>query len=86
MTENAQPVQIEQEIKTIKLGDTSYDAASVTDLGNQLLQDLQKIEGLLGHQQLSVSVTSLARAKIIEELEKESSNFTVVPEAANSEE
>jgi hypothetical protein len=72
--------QPQPETETIQIGETTYDANSVTERGVNIINDIRKIENLLAHQQLTVSVSSLAKTKLTEELEKEAVNFTKFPE------
>jgi len=64
--------------ETIKLGEKTFLADSVTERGNNIIDDIQKVESLIGTQQLELSVSNLAKGKLLEELTKESSNFTEV--------
>jgi purine-nucleoside phosphorylase len=70
------------ELKTIQIGDVTYDAASVTELGINIINDIRKVDAKIADKQLTVSIMQLAKAKLIEELEKEKSKFTVVPKEA----
>ena len=76
MTEQTE--QLDTEIKTIKIGEKAYAVDSMTEYGRNILQDLQKVDGVLNQQQLLVSVTQLAKGKLLEELTKEAANFTEV--------
>lgn len=67
------------ELKTFTIGDKTYDAASITEAGVTIINDIRKVDGLLAQQQLAVSVTQLAKAKLMEELGKEAEKFTEVP-------
>lgn len=58
-----------------KIGDKFYKADSLTKEGAEILQDLKRIEEEIGRRQADVQVAQLARAKLIDELLKESVNF-----------
>ena len=67
------------EIRTIKIEGKTYDVKSVTDKGTQLIGNIQKIDEVLSQKQLELNIISVAKAKLIEELVKESSKFREVP-------
>jgi hypothetical protein len=73
----------ETELKTIAIGDKVYSADSITEQGVNIINDLQRVDQVLSRQQLDISITQLAKAKLIEELDKEKASFTEVeaPEA-----
>lgn len=66
------------EVDTIKLGETVYSVNSITERGNQLIADIQRVEGLIQQQQLTLSVSALAKGKLIDELEEEAQNFEAI--------
>jgi hypothetical protein len=81
MTEQAQaqPQPQEQtELKTIQIGETLYDVSTVTEQGVNIINDVRSIDNILSQQQLTVSITQLAKSKMIEELEKEAVKFTAI--------
>lgn len=75
MTESKESV----EIRTIKIEGKAYDVKSVTDKGTQLIGNIQKIDEIMSQKQLELNIINIAKAKLIEELVKESSNFREVP-------
>jgi hypothetical protein len=81
MTEKTEPT----ELKTFQIGEKTYDAASITEQGVNIINDIRKVDNMLSQQQLQVSITQLAKTKLMEELEKEKENFTeVTAEAAET--
>lgn len=68
----------QKELKTIQIGEVTYDAASVTELGVNIINDIRKVEGKMADHQLTVSIMQLAKGKLLEELDKEKAKFTVV--------
>lgn len=68
----------ETELKTINIGDKVYEADSITEQGVNIINDIQKVEQVLSRQQLEVSITQLAKAKLMEELQKELPKFKEV--------
>lgn len=77
----------ETELKTINIGDKVYDADSITEQGVNIINDLQKVDQVLARQQLDVSITQLAKAKLMEALQAELPNFkeVEVPEVPTTE-
>jgi hypothetical protein len=68
----------ETELKTISLGDKVYEADSITEQGVNIINDLQKVDQVLARQQLEVSITQLAKAKLMEALQEELPKFKEV--------
>ena len=79
MTEAKEPV----EIRTIKIEGKVYDVKSITDNGAQIIGNIQKIDEVMSQKQLELNIINIAKAKLIDELVKEASNFQ---EASNSQE
>jgi hypothetical protein len=71
------------DIHTIKLGEKTYSAESLTEKGTNIINDMRKIDGLMQQQQLLVSVSVLAKGKLIEELTKEAEKFTEVEDPSD---
>ena len=78
MTEATQTQQPTQD-ETIQIGDKFYDAKSVSELGWAIIRDLKTIDGKLNDYNLEVSIAKLAKAKLIDELQKEIPAMTEVP-------
>lgn len=76
----AETTENTQELKTIQIGETLYKAESLTEQGVNIINDIKKVDAQLAQQQLSVSITQLAKSKLMEELQKETANFEAVPE------
>lgn len=74
MTESTQ----QTELKTITIGDKVYDAESITEHGVNVINDLQRVDQVLARQQMDVSITQLAKAKLMEALQAEMVNFVEV--------
>jgi len=66
------------EIKTIKIEGKSYDITSLTELGTNIISNIQKVEEIISRKQLELGVVNLAKAKLIEDLIKEANNFKEV--------
>jgi len=66
------------EIQTISIDDKKYDLASVTDLGSNIISNIQKLDSLTNDLQFKLNVNQLARAKLIDELGKEIPKFKEV--------
>lgn len=85
MTEETQvqDVQAEQEVEKqpLVIGEKKYDPDSITEDGRKIMEDLYKVDGQLNQHQLTVSIISLAKQKLIEELEKEAVNFVEIFDA-----
>jgi hypothetical protein len=75
MTENKEPVEIRS---IIKIEGKTYDVKSVTEAGAQIIGNIQKIDGVLSQKQLELNIINIAKAKLIDELVKEASNFQEV--------
>lgn len=80
MTEQAQ----QTELKTFQIGDKVYDAASITEHGLNIINDIRKVDGKIADKQLTMSIMQLAKAKLIEELTKETANFKEVEQAVEA--
>jgi len=65
---------------TITLGDKTFNADKLSKLGTDIMNDLAKVDGVIAEQNLLVSISNVARGKLIEELTKESVNFEEVKE------
>ena len=80
MTEENQTVEspLPEGIHSVKIAGKVYSVESLNEKGAGLINDLQRVDKLLADQQLAVSVTTVARGKLLEELEKEAVNFTEV--------
>jgi len=74
MTEQLQDTNGEP-IHTIKIGEKSYESDSLTEIGTGLLTDIQKVDSILAHHQLELSVATLAKNTLIGKLEEEASKF-----------
>jgi hypothetical protein len=68
----------ETELKTINIGDKVYEADSITEQGVNIINDLQRVDQVLARQQLEVSITQLAKAKLMEALQEEIPKFKEV--------
>lgn len=64
-----------QESKLIKLGDKIYETDSITELGNALMNDIKKVDEEIVNINTTIGIYKLAKAKLIDELIKESSKF-----------
>ena len=71
------------ENRTIKIEGKTYDVKSITDNGAQIIGNIQKIDEVMSQKQLELNIINIAKAKLIDELVKEASNFQ---EASNSQE
>ena len=74
----------DNEIKTFTIGDKVFEASSITEHGTNIINDLQKVDSILAQQQLQVSITQLAKGKLMEELQKEMANFTEIKRDASA--
>jgi len=70
---------------TITLGDKTFNADKLSKRGTDIMNDLAKVDGVLAEQNLLVSISNVARGKLIEELTKESVNFEEVEEVKETE-
>lgn len=68
------------EVKTITIDDKKYAIDSLTEKGQSIILNLQKVEATLASSQFDVTVAQLAKAKLLDELGKEVQNFTEVTE------
>ena len=75
MTETKEPVGIRA---TIKIEGKTYDVKSITDNGAQIIGNIQKIDEVMSQKQLELNIINIAKAKLIDELVKEASNFQEV--------
>lgn len=75
----------ETELKTINIGDKVYEADSITEQGVNIINDLQRVDQVLARQQLEVSITQLAKAKLMEALQAELPNFKEVEGSGETE-
>ena len=75
MTETKEPVEIRS---TIKIEGKTYDVKSITDNGAQIIENIQKIDEVMSQKQLELNIINIAKAKLIDELVKEASNFQEV--------
>ena len=66
------------EIRTIKIEGKTYDVKSITDIGAQIIGNIQKIDEVMSQKQLELNIINIAKAKLIDELVKEASNFQEV--------
>lgn len=66
------------EVKTFQIGEKTYDASSITEHGVNLINDIRKVDAKIADKQLGISIMQLAKAKLLEELDKEVVNFTEV--------
>jgi len=78
MTETTETTETAQTIETVKFNGKTYASSSITSKGEDIIKDIQSVEGLISKYQLEVSVSQLARIKLLEELEAEAVNFTEV--------
>lgn len=69
-----------QDVQVLTIGEKTYFADSVTEHGSKILGDIQKVEQQVGSYTLQMSIANLAKAKLIEELEKEIPKFKEVPQ------
>ncbi len=63
---------------TIRIGETHYNAATLTDTAKALLGDLQKVDGELGRLSLQTSIANFAKSALIEKLVAETANLEAV--------
>ena len=75
MTETKESVGIRS---TIKIEGKTYDVKSITDNGAQIIGNIQKIDEVMSQKQLELNIINIAKAKLIDELVKEASNFQEV--------
>ena len=75
MAETKEPVEIRA---TIKIEGKTYDVKSITDNGAQIIGNIQKIDEVMSQKQLELNIINIAKAKLIDELVKEASNFQEV--------
>ena len=75
MAETKEPVEIRA---TIKIEGKTYDVKSITDNGAQIIGNIQKIDEVMSQKQLELNIINIAKAKLIDELVKEASNFREV--------
>ena len=75
MTETKEPVEIRS---TIKIEGKTYNVKSITDNGAQIIGNIQKIDEVMSQKQLELNIINIAKAKLIDELVKEASNFQEV--------
>ena len=66
------------ENRTIKIEGKTYDVKSITDNGTQIIGNIQKIDEVMSQKQLELNIINIAKAKLIDELVKEASNFQEV--------
>jgi len=74
------------EIHTIKLGDKLFTMESVTDLGHGILEDIRKVDSVIQQQSLTLSISNLARQKLLADLTAESEKFTPAEDPETTEE
>jgi hypothetical protein len=65
-------------METIRIGDNTYNAETLTEQSKILLSDIQKVEGELGRLTLQTSIANLAKGTLIEKLLTETENLEVV--------
>ncbi len=69
------------ELRTIKIDDKHYDIKSLTERGTNLISNIQRVDTVIERHQLELSISQLAKAKLLEELVKEVPKFKeVVPQ------
>jgi hypothetical protein len=73
------------ETQAVKIGEKYYDINTVTELAVALLKDIKKIDDELGRVNLQLSITKLAKVKLLDELTKEFPKMTEVKETKDSE-
>lgn len=64
--------------KTIKIEDKTYDVASLTEKGVQLVNNIQMVDQVISTKQLEANIASVAKDKLVAELVAEAVNFTEV--------
>ncbi len=65
-------------MEAIRIGDKSYNVETLTDQAKTLLNDIQKVDGELGHLALQTSIVNLAKGTLIEKLLAETANLDVI--------
>lgn len=63
----------------IQIGDKFYDLDSVTDLSLAIMKDMKTIDDKIKDYGLQISISKLAKSKLIDELQKELPNMKEVP-------
>ena len=66
------------EVETITIGETAYIADSLTEHATNILNDIKKVETRISQISLDLNIMSIAKGRLIEELDKESANFIKV--------
>lgn len=74
--EQAQPDQP----AIVTIDDVKYDRSSITEVGEGLIINLQRLNSRIAQMQFDLQMASVAQAKISSDLQAELVNFTVVPE------
>lgn len=64
-----------EEIKSVKLGDKEYNVADLTEKSIALINDVKRVEDEMGRLNIQMGIAKIARAKLLEELEKEKQNI-----------
>jgi hypothetical protein len=72
----------ETELKTIQIGETLYDASTVTEQGSDIINSIHRIESIISQQRVDISISQSAKGKMMEKLEIEAVNFTAIPTAS----
>jgi|GEM_PF-4104910 hypothetical protein len=64
--------------QAVKIGEKYYDINTVTELAVALLKDIKKIDDEISRVNLKLSITKLAKIKLLDELTKELPKMTEV--------
>jgi hypothetical protein len=71
-----------EEVKTITIENKTYDVASLTEKGVQLVNNAQMIDQVIARHQLDLNIANVAKDRLVAELVTEAVNFKeVVAEA-----
>lgn len=71
-------------METIRIGDTHYNAETLTDHAKALISDIQKVEGELGRLNLQTSIANYAKSALLERLVGETANLEKVEVSAEA--
>ncbi len=63
----------------IQIGDKFFDLDTVTDLSLAIMKDMKTIDDKIKDYGLQISISKLAKSKLIEELQKELPKMKEVP-------